>query len=248
MKMSIPPAADQKIPLSVVSCQNLPIYEQLQLEEALLRADDRNWCLINTGSPPAIVMGISGKPQSLIHTETLRAKPVPVIRRFSGGGTVFIDTNTLFVTWICNAQPFGVPCCSQKISLWTESFYQKALPSLGLELMENDYIIGERKVGGNAQYLCRGRWLHHSSLLWDYEKSNMSYLLMPPKMPSYREGRVHEDFMGRLKNHFKERHELQNSLNRKLQEAFEITFVELEDILEVKKRPHRQATQYVDIH
>ena len=30
--------------------------------------------------------------------------PVPVIRRFSGGGTVFVDANTLFVTWICNTE------------------------------------------------------------------------------------------------------------------------------------------------
>lgn len=38
-----------------------PILRQLQLEEALLRVDDRNWCIINDGAAtPAIVMGISG--------------------------------------------------------------------------------------------------------------------------------------------------------------------------------------------
>ena len=39
----------------------IPILQQLQLEEALLRADSSNWCIINDGTPaPAIVMGISG--------------------------------------------------------------------------------------------------------------------------------------------------------------------------------------------
>ena len=50
------------------SCISLhyPIYDQLLLEEALLRSDTRNWCIISEGSPPAIVMGISGKKHELI--------------------------------------------------------------------------------------------------------------------------------------------------------------------------------------
>ncbi len=52
----------------LLQLQNMPILEQLRLEEALLRADDRNWILINRGSPPAIVMGISGKPINCIAT------------------------------------------------------------------------------------------------------------------------------------------------------------------------------------
>ncbi|NGX54212.1 MAG: hypothetical protein K1000chlam4_00937, partial [Chlamydiae bacterium] len=47
---------------SLLHLSGLPIFEQLQLEEALLRADEGNWCLINSGVPPAIVMGISAKP------------------------------------------------------------------------------------------------------------------------------------------------------------------------------------------
>lgn len=49
--------------LHVVRTQGLSILRQLQLEEALLRADPerRNWCVLNCGTPePAVVMGISG--------------------------------------------------------------------------------------------------------------------------------------------------------------------------------------------
>ena len=52
----------ERHPLSFIS-RSHPILEQLQLEEALFRADQRNWCLLNSGSPPAIVMGISGLPE-----------------------------------------------------------------------------------------------------------------------------------------------------------------------------------------
>lgn len=41
--------------------KGVPILRQLHLEEALLRADDANYCIINEGTPePAIVLGISG--------------------------------------------------------------------------------------------------------------------------------------------------------------------------------------------
>ena len=41
----------------------IPVLQQLQLEEALLRADEENWCLVNCGSEPSIVMGVSANPQ-----------------------------------------------------------------------------------------------------------------------------------------------------------------------------------------
>ena len=47
--------------LRLIRTRQLPILRQLRLEEALLRADAGNWCIINDGSSiPAIVMGISG--------------------------------------------------------------------------------------------------------------------------------------------------------------------------------------------
>jgi hypothetical protein len=47
--------------LKLLRLSRFPIYHQLVLEEALLRATTDNWCLINDGAfAPAIVMGISG--------------------------------------------------------------------------------------------------------------------------------------------------------------------------------------------
>lgn len=88
----------------ILRLNNYPIYEQLLLEEALLRGDTRNFCIINQGSTPAIVMGISGKKEELINQETAARDNIPLIKRFSGGGTVIVDENTLFVTFICQKQ------------------------------------------------------------------------------------------------------------------------------------------------
>ena len=47
--------------IKVLQLRQVPILRQLHLEEALLRADEGNWCILNDGTAqPAIVLGISG--------------------------------------------------------------------------------------------------------------------------------------------------------------------------------------------
>lgn len=241
------PLADKTVKLHLVQLQNTSILEQLRLEEALLRADDNNWCLINSGCPKAIVMGISGKVDQMLNYDLLKQHPIPVIRRFSGGGTVVIDPSTIFITWICNAVDSAVPCCPTKLHEWSASFYQASFPSLKMHLRENDYVIGDRKFGGNAQYLCKGRWLHHSSLLWDYHPDNMEYLQIPPKMPNYREKRQHDDFLCRINNYFPNIADFNRNLVKKLSECFHVNEVSQKSLAEVLLRPHRKVTQLLEI-
>jgi lipoate-protein ligase A len=236
------PLAAKNQPLHLVVLDNVSIYTQLQLEEALLRADHRNWCLINRGSAPSIVMGISGKQDLLVNSNKMAENPVPIIRRFSGGGTVIVDSNTFFMTWICNTEHTGAECFPEHVHRWVEGFYLKALPALSMKLRENDYVIGERKFGGNAQYLSKGRWLHHSSFLWDYDPDMMDYLLMPAKTPKYRQQRDHNDFLCRLRSFYPEKQHLENQLLESLQDAFLIETVPFHDAWEMTNLPHRKAT------
>src|SRR5580700_9861928 len=129
------------------------IYEQLILEEKLLRSNSGNWCLINEGSIPAVVMGISGKKEELVDCSKAAENQVPLIRRFSGGGTVFVDEDTLFLTFICQKQLHSFPAYPEPIMSWTEQIYAAAFQHSQFCLKENDYVIGDRKCGGNAQYI-----------------------------------------------------------------------------------------------
>lgn len=54
-------------------------------------------------------------------------------------------------------------------------------------VLHADYVFGERKFGGNAQAITSKRWLHHTSLLWDYDQPNMAVLTNPKKQPAYRQ-------------------------------------------------------------
>jgi hypothetical protein len=60
---------------------------------------------------------------------------------------------------------------------------------------ENDYTMGHKKIGGNAQAILRDRWLHHTSFLWDYREAFMRMLKHPEKCPVYRGNRKHESFV-----------------------------------------------------
>jgi len=220
---------------------NLPIFQQLQIEEALLRADQRNWCILNQGSPTAIVMGISGNPQRLIDLEHLRNFPVPLIKRFSGGGTVVIDENTLFTTFIGNKEDLKVACCTNEIHLWAKKIYKEIFPT-EFNLTENDYTFGDRKFGGNAQYLRKDRWLHHTSFLWDFKQSNMSYLLMPNKIPAYRKQRTHSDFLCRLKDFLSEKEKLISNLVESLKKNYTVKEISLDSLEAILQKPHRKAT------
>lgn len=69
-------------------------------------------------------------------------------------------------------------------------------------LHENDYVIGNHKIAGNAQAIIKGGWLHHTSFLWDYVEEHMLYLEMPRKRPQYRQDRSHDDFLLKLNTFF----------------------------------------------
>lgn len=233
--------------LHLVKLAEIPILQQLQWEEALLRADTRNWCLLNHGSPPAIVMGISGQTEQLIQQKKLEENPIPIIRRFSGGGTVVVDENTLFVTLICQSETLPISPFPRPLMQWiAENLYRPLFPASLFQLQENDYVLGEKKWGGNAQSIIKGRWLHHSSLLWDYRLEHMNYLLIPPKTPSYRQGRSHADFLCRLCDYWPHRPAFQGQFVQQLSQHFTLVEKEKKELEQIAELPHRKAACFVE--
>lgn len=228
--------------LHVVRLERNPILQQLQAEEALLRADSRNWCLLNRGSPPAIVMGISGKAEQLIRLDKLQESPIPLIRRYSGGGTVVVDENTWFVTFICQADAIKALPYPKHLMRWSAELYKPLFATHSFELRENDYVIGEHKWGGNAQCIIKGRWVHHTSMLWDYHPERMDYLLPPTKAPAYRQGRAHGDFLCRLRDYWPDHTAFHGELLKELGQQFHLVEMDEEVLNHVQSVPHRKST------
>lgn len=231
--------------LNILFLQNVPIYTQLKIEEALLRCDARNWCIINQGSSPAIVLGISADPEKVIDRSHFLKNPIPIIRRYSGGGTVVVEPETLFLTWIWNHENVPISPFPKEVLHWTGSLLKSLLHPLPIDVMENDYVLGNLKCGGNAQYFIKNRFVHHTSLLWDYSPHFMNYLLMPPKMPSYRNSRSHEEFLCTLKPHFKDSEEIIQLLVTRLKNTYPVNHITQEEVEKITKLPHRSSTQFV---
>lgn len=219
-----------------------PILERLQLEEALLRSEEESFCIVHVGSPRTIVMGISSDPDQLLYVDQVKKEKVLVVRRFSGGGTVIVDHNTLFITWILDKKLIDVAPFPEPILRWAASFYEKSWNISGFHLRENDYCIEEKKCGGNAQYIRKERWLLHTSFLFDYDPKNMELLTLPEKRPLYRQNRSHEEFLCRLNDFAKTPQELIESFRSALVKEFDILPFDLKNWNE---KPHRKTTEIV---
>ena len=99
------------------------------------------------------------------------AHGIRVVRRMSGGGTIYTDLGSWQFTFI---EPDG----GEDIQ------FQKylapvigALGELGVEAAfngRNDLTIGGRKISGSAQYRLGGRVVHHGSLLFDADLAEMA--------------------------------------------------------------------------
>jgi lipoate---protein ligase len=188
-------------------------------------------------------MGISGKPETLIDIDSVKNAQIPVIKRFSGGGTVIVDENTLFITFIMAKELLCIHPFPEAILRWSADLYTDAWKIPRFHLEENDYCIGEKKCGGNAQYIKKDRWLHHTSFLWDYSESNMKYLLLPKKRPKYRQDRPHSDFLTPLKSYAKNPDILIDQLKKALVKQLYISDFDLNSW---EKGPHRQAAHLID--
>ena len=216
-----------------------------QLEEALLRTESINFCIINQGAPPAVVMGISGKPEELLHTKRVKKTNIPVIKRFSGGGTVIIDHDTLLITFIMGKKDVPIHAFPEPILQWSAKLYQESWKIPYFQLIENDYCIGHQKCGGNAQYIQKDRWLHHTSFLWDYSDTYMNLLKMPEKKPKYRENRSHVEFLTRLKDHAPNYHDLIESLVQQLSKRANIVNFNFKTW---EEKPHRKSTEKIILY
>lgn len=187
-------------------------------------------------------MGISGEVAALLDEEKVKKDSVDVIRRFSGGGTVIVDEETLFISFIFEKKALPITSFPEPILRWSAALYTESWQIEGFHLIENDYAIGAHKCGGNAQYIQKDRWIHHTSFLWDYKEENMAYLRLPSKRPVYRADRPHREFLCKLKEQVESKEVLVNRLIQTLKGQFEVIPISSH---EIEVSPHRKAVQRI---
>lgn len=112
---------------------------------------------------PTVMVGKFQNTYREINSRFVEENDINVVRRMSGGGTIFTDLGGWQFTFIAPAQ-------SEQISFreYTEPVIE-VLQSLGVEAYfdgRNDIMVDGKKVSGNAQYMRNGFVVHHGSLLY----------------------------------------------------------------------------------
>ena len=136
----------------------------LAIEEILLKKSNEEYLILGINTPSVII----GKHQSAhreVNTEYISENNIPVIRRISGGGTVFHDKGNLNFTFIRRSEA-GKQVDFRKYTKPVIDF----LLSFGVEAKfegKNDLKVDGLKISGNAEHVHRNRVLHHGTLLFD---------------------------------------------------------------------------------
>ena len=134
-------------------------------------------------NPPCVVLGRFSKADEEVNLDYCKSEGIRVIRRISGGGTVYHDQGCLNISLLI------------KRRLWAEGLYQtlgkliaKTMQILGMKgeniiLRENNIFIGKLKVCGMAAYIRNDRSLVHASILIESNLEELKGSLKKLKYP-----------------------------------------------------------------
>lgn len=124
---------------------------------------------------PSIVVGKHQNVLAEIDLVYARGKGFKVARRISGGGTVFHDLGNLNFSFITNGEEGKLINYRRYVTPIVE-----VLGKLGVEATfskRDDILINEMKISGNASHVFKKRVLHHGTLLFSSDLSDLSKAL-----------------------------------------------------------------------
>lgn len=132
-------------------------------------------CFILWRNEPCVLIGKNQNALSEIDFNYVKENNITIVRRLSGGGAVFNDLGNINFTFITNKD--------KNDTINFKKFTQpiiNALRDLSVEADfsgRNDITIEGKKFSGNAQYYNANRVLHHGTLLFSGNLTDLSLAL-----------------------------------------------------------------------
>jgi lipoate-protein ligase A len=120
---------------------------------------------------PTLMIGKHQNTIEEINSAYVKEKGIKVVRRITGGGTIYTDPNGWQFSFIIKEKSFG----DINFETYTGPVIE-ALGQLGIDAKfnnRNDILIDGKKFSGNAQYSDESCTLHHGSLLFDTDLSEL---------------------------------------------------------------------------
>jgi len=152
----------------------------LALEEALVRAVPPGPLLRIWQNQACVVLGRGQRPEREANVAACAAAGVPVLRRASGGGTVYHDLGNLNIT-------MAVPGWAPGLTGDLATLVAGALRRLGLApaVTERGVFVGTVKLSGLASQLTRTATLAHATLLVTTPAARVQAFLAPAPPDSH---------------------------------------------------------------
>ncbi|CXI34528.1 lipoate-protein ligase 2, putative [Plasmodium berghei] len=242
----------QKNILYFINLTNFHIYEQLLIEESLYRLssclsnrlnkigffvindttkniENNNKIRLysNNYSPnnKCVIFGMNRKTKEHTNdTNYIKKNNILLIKRFTGGGTVYINSNCILTSFILpNDFEKETRLYPSNISKWTFDYFfkpfiqkknngrytfnktfqyheQDFVCKINDNYETNDQNVIIKKVGGNAQAFSKDYFVHHTSFIWNLNEFEEieNVLSNPLKQPIYRDKRNHKDFIASI--------------------------------------------------
>ncbi|MGN0483628.1 MAG: lipoate--protein ligase [Lachnospiraceae bacterium] len=120
---------------------------------------------------PTLMIGKFQNTLEEINLPYAKEHQVQIVRRLSGGGTIYTDRGGWQFSFIFPNQT-GEIDFSHYISPVIDALHQMGIAGADFN-GRNDLVIDGKKFSGNAQFLYHGVTLHHGSLLFDTDIEQM---------------------------------------------------------------------------
>ncbi|HNV24465.1 MAG TPA: lipoate--protein ligase family protein [Candidatus Omnitrophota bacterium] len=153
---------------------------------------------------PCLVLGRASNEEDDLFLDNILEDNLKVLRRCSGGGTVYQAKGCLNYALIL-PRTFNSHLAYLKGSYeFIVDYIIRALGSLNVQaefrpISDIALKINNKKISGNAQKRGRRFILHHGTILYGLDFNPLErYLRIPKNVPEYRQGRSHQDFVANV--------------------------------------------------
>ncbi|CAI4228704.1 unnamed protein product [Auanema sp. JU1783] len=157
------------------------IYQNLAFEEFLFRKHDltkEGDAMIVWSNKPAVVIGRHQNPWVEVNVPYVREQGIDLVRRHSGGGTVYHDLGNLNISILTSHSDH---CRPRNLSFISDSLNKQYEVNIVPNKRDDmELLPGNRKCSGTAARISQGKAYHHLTLLIQADLERLKRALHSP--------------------------------------------------------------------